>query len=132
MDKLQRPSIMNPDMIVSKLFYYHNCAHFYHLQTTQFSTHKNLDKLYKELVDHKDSIAEFLLGVQIPKRFGTLNTEQVMPYSEQNVIKLIDDGIAFSKQLCTYAEANEWEELCNLSSNLQGSFVRAKLFTTYK
>jgi len=123
---------MNPDMIMSKLFNMYTKAHFYHLQTTTLAQHKMLNKLYEALEEHKDSICEYLLGVQAPKRFGALATEAVEPFSEEAVAKFLDEGFGFTVALCDYANTKGLEELCNLSSNLQGSFAKAKYLNTLK
>lgn len=123
---------MSPDSIASKLFNMHTKAHFYHLQTTTLAQHKMLNKLYEALEEHKDSICEYLLGVQAPKRFGTLTTEAVEPFSEAAVAKFLDEGFSFTVALCDYANTKGLEELCNLSSNLQGSFAKAKYLNTLK
>ena len=123
---------MTPDTIVSKLFNLHSKAHFYHLQTTSFAQHNMLDSLYKDLVESKDAIAEYLLGIQAPKRFGTITSEAIEAFSEEAVAKLIEEGFQFTISLCSYAEQRGLEELCNLSSNLQGSFAKARYFNTLK
>ena len=53
---------MTPEYIVGKLFSFHNVAHKFHLDTKSFACHKALNKLYTELVDFKDDIAELLIG----------------------------------------------------------------------
>jgi hypothetical protein len=123
---------MTPDSIISKLFNMHSKAHFYHLQTTSFAQHEMLNDLYKDLVESKDAISEYLLGVQAPKRFGTLTGETIEPFSEQAVANMLEEGFQFTVALCDYAEQKHLEELCNLSSNLQGSFAKAKYFNTFK
>lgn len=123
---------MNPDMIMSKLFNMHTKAHFYHLQTTSFAQHNMLKGLYEDLEDSKDAISEYLLGVQAPKRFGALASEAVESFSEEAVAKFLDEGFGFTVALCNYAEQKGLEELCNLSSNLQGSFAKAKYLNTLK
>lgn len=123
---------ITPDTIIATLFDFHNKAHFFHLQTTSFEQHKFLDTLYKELVEMKDSIGEYLLGVQAPRRFGIITLSQLEPYSEQNVQKLIEEGIFFSKDLCKYAETNCLDGLIDFSSKLNQLFVSAKLFSTYR
>jgi hypothetical protein len=123
---------MTPDSIVSKLFNLHSKAHYYHLQTTSFAQHNMLDALYKDLVEAKDGIAEYLLGVQAPKRFGPLTTETIEPFSEEAVAKMLDEGFDFTMKLCNYADQKGLEQLCNLSSDLQGSFSKARYFNTFK
>jgi len=123
---------MTPDSIISKLFNMHSIAHFYHLQTTSFAQHNMLDELYKELVESKDAISEYLLGVQAPKRFGGLTSEAVEPFSEEAVAKFLNDGFGFTVALCDYGEQRHLEQLTNLASELQGAFSKAKYFNTFK
>jgi hypothetical protein len=121
---------MNPDSIMSKLFNMHTKAHFYHLQTTSFAQHKMLNELYDDLLESKDGISEYLLGVQAPKRFGALTQEPIEPFSEEAVARFLDEGFQFTVALCAYGQQKNLEELCNLSSNLQGSFAKAKYLNT--
>ena len=123
---------MTPESIVSKLFNLHSKAHFYHLQTTSFAQHSMLNELYTELVESKDAIAEYLLGVQAPRRFSGLTSEAIEPFSEEAVVKMLEEGFQFTVAICDYAEQRHLEELCNLASNLQGSFAKAKYFNTFK
>lgn len=123
---------LTPDIIAGKLFSFHDKAHFFHLQTTGFAQHKMLDELYTELVGMKDEICEYLLGVQAPKRFPTITLTQVQPYSDDNVTKMLDEGFQFSIKLCEYAESKNLEQLCNLSSELQGLIIKCKYLNTLK
>lgn len=123
---------MTPDTIAGKLFSFHTIAHFYHLQTTSFAQHKMLDELYESLVGHKDAICEFLLGIQAPKRFSSIAASEIPVFTDQNLTKFIDEGCEFSKRLCTYGREVGYEELTNLASNLQGSFVKARYLNTLK
>lgn len=123
---------MTPEYIVGKLFSYHNTAHFYHLQTDTIGKHLLLDELYKALVEFKDEIAEYLLGVQVPKRLDQVIIDQLLPYSDEHMLAFINEGFNFSIALCEYAEAHNEEELCNMASDLQKAFNKSRLFTTYK
>ena len=125
-------SALTPEKIVGKLFSFHDKAHFLHLQTTSYAMHKNLDDLYKDLVDAKDSIAEYLLGIQAPKRLGTLVLDPVGIYSEMAVMDLLNEGFDFSVALCEYAEERTLEELCNMASDLQKLFVESRYLATLK
>lgn len=117
---------LTPDKIASKLFSYHAKAHFFHLQTTSYAQHKALNKLYNSLEELKDSICEFLLGVQAPKRFGNLQIESPGSFNDSMLKSFIEEGCTFTMQLCKYAESNKLEQLCNLSSELQGTFVQTR------
>lgn len=123
---------LTPDKIVSKLFSMHNIAHFLHLQTMSYAQHKMLDEVYTGLEGMKDSICEYLLGAQAPKRFSSLILEPIPSYSEGAVIRFLDQGVLFSVQLCEYADSKNLEELCNLSSELQAIFVKGKYLNTLK
>jgi len=129
---MKSAGMLTPDMIMSKLFNMHTKAHFYHLQTTSFAQHNMLDALYKDLIESKDAISEYLLGIQAPKRFGAFMNEPVEPFSEAAVAKFLDEGFSFTVAICEYGEQRNLEELCNLASNLQGSFAKAKYFNTFK
>lgn len=130
--KLKKIETMTPEKIVSTLFMFHNQAHVYHLQTNKYALHKMLDELYSGLVGMKDEIAEYLLGIQAPKRFGTITMEQFPEYSEDNMMNMLEKGYNFTVQLVEYGKGRNLEELANLAADLQQMFVKAKLFTTYK
>jgi Family of unknown function (DUF5856) len=123
---------LTPEKIVGKLFSMHNIAHFLHLQTTSYAQHKMLDDVYNGLVGSKDSIAEYLLGIQAPKRFGPITMDPIPGYSEGTVAAFLSQGFEFTCMLCEYAEQKELEELCNMASDLQGIFVRARYLNTLK
>lgn len=118
--------------MVGKLFSLHNKAHLFHLQTGSYAMHKNLDGLYSALETYKDSIAEYLLGTQIPKRFGTITIDQVGAYSDGAVMTMLEEGCELTQQIYEWAESKKMDQLCNLAAELEGEFVKAKLFTTYK
>jgi len=123
---------MTPESIIGKLFSFHNRAHYLHLNADTIGKHLLLDELYKALVDFKDEIAEYLLGIQAPKRLGVIIMDPIETFSDTAMMKLLVEGFEFSVSLCDYAEERELEELCNMASDLQKAFVKAKLFTTYK
>lgn len=123
---------MSPDMIRNKLFTDHSIAHDFHLATMSLSQHLMLKELYEALEDHKDAICEFLLGIQAPKRFSKMSMGDTPAFTEQTLIKFIDEGCEFSKRLCTYGKEIGYEELTNLASNLQGSWVKARYLNTLK
>lgn len=130
--KLGDSSGMTPDSIMNRLFCDHSKAHYYHLQTTSYAQHKMLDELYESLKDSKDSICEYLLGIQAPKRFGMLQPDSTPAFSDAVLSKFLDDGFKFSVQLVEYAKSKNLEELANLASNLQGSWTKAKYLNTLK
>jgi hypothetical protein len=128
--KFANKSILTPEVIIGKLFSFHDAAHFLHLQTTSFAEHKALDETYKDLVDLKDDISEYLLGIMAPKRFSSIKTDPIPSYSTANVTKFAQDIFDFSVQLCDWADEKHLEELCNLSSDLQKVGVKLKYLLT--
>lgn len=131
--KVARTTMLTPELITAKLFGFYLKAHLYHWNNKSIGQHLLLNDLYPKLVELNDEITEYMLGVQIPKRYAPMNNvEQPGEYSEANLMKFLEDGFQFSVQLCDYAEGRELEELCNLASELQQAFAKAKLFTTYK
>lgn len=123
-------SVLTPEKIVSILFQAHTQFHFYHLQTTSYAQHKALDGFYTALIDYKDNISEFLLGVQAPKRFSTITTGPIISYSLPNINKSLDVLFEFTQDLCDYADKQNFEQLCNLSSELQGDVIKTKYLLT--
>lgn len=122
--------MLTSDMIAGKLFSFHDRAHFFHLQTTSFAQHKMLDDVYNALVGSKDSISEYLLGVQAPQRFGSLIIEQPGVFSPEAVTTLLNDIFNFTVTLIDYADSKNLEQLANLASDLQGVASRAKYLNT--
>lgn len=118
---------LNPDKIVSRLFYFHAQAHFNHLQTTSFARHKALDELYTSLESFKDEIAELLLGYIAPKRLAPI---------QENVLKGISDEVLVN-QLCSFADAlyeygekTKWWALSNRAADLSGLGYKIKYLLT--
>lgn len=127
---LPKPSSLNPDRILSMLFYFHSQAHFNHLQTTSFAAHKALDELYTSLVDFKDAIAELLLGYMAPKRFGGIETIPIK--KDMNDIELVVRIADFADKLYEYGESMEWWELSNKAADLSGLAQKVKYLLTLK
>ena len=124
--------ILTPESIISKIFSLYVKTHFFHWQSDTIGKHLMLNELYPKLVELNDSIAEHLLGLQIPIRFGTVTVEQPGQFSDEAMMNMINDGCSFAEDLCDYAEQKDLEELCNLASELSQAFVKARLFSTYK
>lgn len=125
-------SVLTPDSIMNALFRMDSTAEYYHLQTISFAQHKMLDELHESIEDSKDAICEYLLGVQAPKKFGTLSQNYTETFSDNDLSRFLQQGFDWSIKLCAYAESNKLEQLCNLSSELQGSFAKGKYLNTLK
>lgn len=126
----EKSSGLTPDTIYHTLMHMYETAHHFHLSTTSYAKHKMLNDLYESLQDYKDSICEYLLGIQAPRRFGTPPPVFVTLYTEAAISKFLDEGFKFTVSLCMYADEKGLEQLCNLSSELQGVFVKSKYLNT--
>lgn len=129
-EELKESLKLSPDKIASIMFYLHNASHALHLATTSFAKHKMLDEVYSATVDYKDSICEYLLGVYAPKRLNVKNYKEIPDYSDGAVVEFLKEGVEFTQELCEFADENYLEQLCNLSSELQGIFVKAQYLNT--
>ena len=123
-EKPEETSSLTPESIQSKLFYFHDSAHKFHLSTKSFAEHKALDFAYNELVSYKDEISEKLQGY-LGKMIGGIKTEQVPDYNESASKKLAKEIMVFGKQLEDYGEENEFCDIENIAQGLSG--VGAKL-----
>lgn len=121
-------SKMTPDRAIQMLFYFHDQAHFNHLQTTSFARHKALDKLYKGLVDFKDEISEILLGYIVPKRIGDPPRIPVNPKMADE--KLLEELCKFADELYEYGEETKWWALSNKAADLSGLGYKTKYLLT--
>ena len=128
--KVPRQGTLSPESIAGTLFSFHDRAHFFHLQTTSFAQHKMLDDLYNGLVGSKDTISEYLLGIQAPKRFSSFTIEQPGEFSKSALTSFLQQGFDFSVSLIEYADGKNLEQLANLASDLQGLFVRSQYLNT--
>lgn len=124
---------LTPESIASKLFALYGTAQFFHWQTTSYAKHKMLDDVYTSIGDIKDTIVEYLLGAQSPKRLGMIQgVPALQNYSDDSVGTFLEDGFRFTVSLCEYGRKRNLEQLVNLSSDLQGVFVRAKYLNSLK
>lgn len=122
---------MCPEDIASKFFTLYMAAQFYHWQTTSIAQHEMLGGVYDSVHGAKDTIMEYLLGVQAPTRLSTPPVaETPAPFSDQSVAKMLDDGFQFTIAMMSYADMKGLEELKNLASDLQGVFGKAKYLNT--
>lgn len=129
-------SLLTPEIIVGKMFSFYMKAHLWHWNSNTIGKHLLLDELYPKLVSLNDEISEYLLGLQIPKRFDEAAVAKAITapgkFSDSALLAFTNEGFEFTKSLCDYAEERELEELCNLSSELQQAFNKARLFITYE
>ena len=121
-----------PEYCVGRLFSLYNTAHFYHYQTDNHATHKALEHLYQKLVCYNDEISEFLLGMQVPRRFEYVVIDEIKPYNETALLDFLEAGCDYAKGLCAYADAKGWEALEDMAGELCKVFIHTKLLISYK
>ncbi len=119
---------MTPDRVISRLFYFHDQAHFNHLQTTSYARHKALDKLYSGLEEFKDGITELLLGYIVPKRIGDI--ERIAIDKKMTDETLLDELCKFADELYEYGEQTKWWALSNQAADLSGLGYKTKYLLT--
>lgn len=111
---------MTAETIQSKLFYFHDALHKYHLDTRSFAEHKSLDKAYKFLVDFKDEISELLMGYMGGKRIGRIKIDEIPGYSHEAVVKLSNEIKDFGYELYEWAGNKKYCDIENKAQDLSG------------
>lgn len=111
---------LTPEYIQAKLFYFHDAAHKFHLDTKSFEIHKACDGLYKDLVSFKDDISEKLMGYLGGKRIGEIKIESIPSYSDAEVKKLAEDIKDFGYDLYEWAGEKHYCDIENMAQNLSG------------
>jgi len=109
-----------PEYVQSKLFYFHDAAHKFHLDTRSYAEHKALDILYNDMVGFKDTICELMIGYMNGKRIGKLKLEEVPEYNSSESIKLTNNVKDFSYELEKWAEQNKYCDIENTAQSLSG------------
>lgn len=110
---------LTPSEIQSKLFYFHDTAHKFHLNTKSFAEHKAFDFLYKELVDVKDEISEKLQGY-LDEIIGDIETISVPKYTETASKKLAKEIMEFAYKLYEWADEERYCDIENMAQDLSG------------
>lgn len=119
---------LTPDKIISRLFYFHDQAHFNHLQTRSYERHKALDELYTGLESFKDEISELLLGYIAPKRISDIENIPIKKnLPDEQLIQLL---CTFADQIYEYGEKTKWWALSNKAADLSGLGYKIKYLLT--
>jgi Family of unknown function (DUF5856) len=122
--------VLTPQSIKSKLFFLHDTAHSFHLETRSFAEHMALNTLYTELVNFKDELCELIMGYQNGKRIGKPKMEEVPDYSQEALTAFIKEGLSFSSELEKWAEDKEYCDVENTAQALSGVFARTQYLLT--
>jgi len=122
---------LTPEYIQGILFYFHNAAHKYHLDTKSYEIHKTLDGLYNYLVGFKDDISELLMGYT-GKRIGEININKIPAYSESEVTKTVNEIKDFAYELYEWAGDKKYCDIENKAQDLSGVAAKTLYLLTLK
>lgn len=111
---------MTPEMIVGRLFSFHDTAHKFHLDTKSFAIHKAFDELYNGLVSFKDDLSELLMGYNNGKRIGKIKLDEIPDYSDDAAKTLAKDIMEFASNLEEWAEEKGYCDIENTAQSLSG------------
>lgn len=111
---------LTPEYIQGKLFYFHDVAHKFHLDTKSFAIHEALDGLYKGLVDFKDEISEKLMGYANGQRIGRIAIDQIPAYSDKEAMNLVTEIKEFGYELYEWAGEKKYCDIENIAQSLSG------------
>ena len=129
--KLPKDEKLTPEKIQSKLFWFHDVAHKFHLDTKSFAIHKATNFLYKELVEFKDDICELLQGYT-GETIGEIEIDKIPKYSDAATVKLAKDLMDFAYQVYEYGEENKYCDIENTAQSLSGIAAKFNFLLTLK
>lgn len=118
---------MTPSQIVSTMLMFRDQAHILHLNTKSYARHKALDDLYSGMQSLTDEVAEIVLGYIAPSRLVGVTFTVDNSHTEESLVDAILD---FSRQLESYAAANRYIQLQNVSAEIEGLAAKVKYFFT--
>lgn len=114
------------ESIAAKLTYFHEQLHLLHWQTTSYSEHKALGKLYEYVQDFKDELIEKLMGYTGKRP----NPYKLEPLTSCTAMQCVIDLLSFASQLKMYGEKNSFHDVCNLADSLSGEAAKMKYLLT--
>ena len=119
--------------IITKLLTYQNQVKILHWQTTSFSEHKTLNKLYESLSENIDTFIETFMGKYGRIMAQTNFTLTLQNYKEMTPINLINDiEYYLVNELPTMLNAKEDTDLLNIRDEMLGSVNQTKYLLTLK
>lgn len=119
--------------IVTKLLTYQNQIKILHWQTTSFSEHEALDKIYGDLTGHIDEFIETFMG-----KYGRVVAQTnfnitLQNYSSLAPMDLMNQIIAYLvNELPTMLDAKKDSDLLNLRDEMLASANKTKYLLTLK
>ena len=116
---------LNLDSIKAKLNYFHLQLHELHWETKSLAEHLALGDAYDMVGDIKDEIVEKIMGYT-GTRTKPMPVETIKGYSAGVPDQVINELMAFAKQLEEYGEANGMPDIENIAQSLSGDAAKIK------
>jgi DNA-binding ferritin-like protein len=124
----QSNTSLNLESVAGRLVYFHEQLHLLHWQTTSFSEHKALGKLYEYIQDFKDDLIEKMMGYT-GKRPSVFKIEQLTNCTS---LTCVTEIISFASELKKYGNINNFHDVENLADELSGRAAKTKYLLTLK
>lgn len=115
--------------IASKLSYFYEQLHLYHLQTSSYAEHKALNGMYDFVASFKDTILEQLQGYK-GVRLKAYTIAPLKSHSPGSSTVLINEIKEFSKSLKHYAQMYEMEGIDSINQDLEGECAKTLYLLT--
>ena len=120
---------LSPDSIATKLTYFELQLHNLHWGTRSYAEHKSLGKLYDSVFDFKDEIIEKIMGYS-GSRAKIGNPGQLKDYAPGVSESVVNELLAFAKQLQNYGATNNMPDIENVAQSLSGTAAKTKYLLT--
>lgn len=115
--------------LISKLFSFRTQLHISHLQSTSYSEHKLLNKLYDSVLDATDTLAETLQG----KLGYRLTKYQSYPFKDnEDVASCIKEHLKYMSEYRAKLSKPEWNNIDNQLQVLQDTLEQSLYLLTLK
>jgi DNA-binding ferritin-like protein len=124
----QSNTSLNLESVAGRLVYFHEQLHLLHWQTTSFSEHKALGKLYEYIQDFKDDLIEKMMGYT-GKKPNVFKIEQLTNCTS---LTCVTEIISFASELKKYGNINNFHDVENLADELSGRAAKTKYLLTLK
>jgi hypothetical protein len=119
--------ILSAENIFSTLVSLEVESHLLHLNTTSFAQHKALDELYSGIQGFRDTILENVLGHTNKRLMPVKGIAVKTGRTEQEICSELN---MFSKQLHSWGEDNDWDDLANIADELQALSTKVSYLLT--
>ena len=124
-DEMMKTVSLNLDSIKAKLNYFDLQLHELHWQTRSLAEHLALGDAYDMVADIKDEIVEKIMGYT-GTRTKAMPVETIKPYAPGVPDQVINELMAFAKQLEAFGETNGMPDIENIAQSLSGNAAKIK------